>query len=113
MQEIPNSHLAANRRNTFVEGLSLLSSCKLITFDVPPRFFPCTTATLPAHPDDLVVEVSNPLVNYKKAEKEEDSAAKMQRLAEEMRFRIREAMAQRGGSEAFLHWLRNNGGKSA
>ena len=49
----------------------------------------------------------------KSAVKEEDSATKMQRLAEEMRFRIREAMAQRNGSEAFLHWLETGGGKKA
>jgi hypothetical protein len=45
--------------------------------------------------------------------KDEDSAARMQRLAEEMRFRLKEAMAQRGGSEAFLHWLRSDGVKKA
>jgi len=45
--------------------------------------------------------------------KEEDSAARVQRLAEEMRFRLKEAMAQRGGSEAFLHWLRSDGLKKA
>jgi hypothetical protein len=49
----------------------------------------------------------------KKAANQEDSAARMQRLAEEMRFRIMEATAQRGGSEAFLHWLRSDGGKKA
>jgi hypothetical protein len=59
------------------------------------------------------VEVSNKVVNEKKADKQEDSAAKMQRLAEEMRFRIKEAMAQRGGSEAFLHWLQSDGAKKA
>jgi hypothetical protein len=53
------------------------------------------------------------LVNEKKAAKEEDSAAKVQRLAEEMRFRLKESMAQRGGSEAFLHWLRTDDGKKA
>jgi hypothetical protein len=47
------------------------------------------------------------------AVKEEDSAAKVQRLAEEMRFRLKEAMAQRGGSEAFLNWLRSDGVKKA
>jgi hypothetical protein len=45
--------------------------------------------------------------------KEEDSAAKVQRLAEEMRFRLKEAMAQRGGSAAFLDWLRSDGFKKA
>lgn len=51
--------------------------------------------------------------NKKNVVKEEDSATRMQRLAEEMRFRIREAMAQRNGSEAFLHWLETDGGKKA
>jgi hypothetical protein len=53
------------------------------------------------------------LVNQMKTIKEEDSAARVQRLAEEMRFRLKEAMAQRGGSEAFLHWLRSDGMKKA
>jgi hypothetical protein len=48
----------------------------------------------------------------KNASKEEDSAAKAKRLAEQMRFRMKEAMAQRGGSEAFLHFLRSNGQKN-
>ena len=51
--------------------------------------------------------------NKKVAPKEEVSAVRMQRLAEEMRFRIRESMAQRGGSEAFLHWLRSDTSKQA
>lgn len=50
---------------------------------------------------------------HKKMAKEDDSAAKMRKLAEEMRFRLKEAMAQRGGSEAFLHWLRTDDGKKA
>lgn len=53
------------------------------------------------------------MVTEKKAAKEEDSAAQVQKLAEEMRFRIREAMAQRNGSEAFLHWLRSDGARKA
>jgi len=53
------------------------------------------------------------VVNNKNAAQEEDSAKKMQRLADEMRFRIREAMAQRGGSEAFLTWIRSDAGKQA
>jgi len=60
------------------------------------------------------------VVNIKKSAKEEDSpvnqqdsAARVQRLAEEMRFRLKEAMAQRGGSDAFLHWLRSDSGKKA
>jgi hypothetical protein len=60
------------------------------------------------------------VVNVKKSASEEDSeakqqdsAARVQRLAEEMRFRLKEAMAQHGGSDAFLHWLRSDGGKKA
>jgi len=60
------------------------------------------------------------VVKIKKSAKEEDSpvnqqdsAARVQRLAEEMRFRLKEAMAQHGGSDAFLHWLRSDGGKKA
>ncbi len=60
-----------------------------------------------------MAEVANPLVKEQKAEQEENSAVKMQRLAEERRFRLKEAMAQRGGGEAFLHWLRSNEGKQA
>jgi hypothetical protein len=47
----------------------------------------------------------------KKMARQDDSAAQVQRLAEQMRFRIKEAMAQRGGSEAFLRWLRTDDGK--
>jgi hypothetical protein len=53
------------------------------------------------------------LVSQIKTVKEEDSAARVKRLAEEMHFRLKEAMAQRGGSEAFLHWLRSDGVKKA
>jgi hypothetical protein len=65
-----------------------------------------------AHSDDLDVE-DRKLETEKKIAKEEDSAAKVQKLAEQMRFRLKEAMAQRGGSEAFLHWLQTDGGKKA
>jgi hypothetical protein len=58
------------------------------------------------------VEVSNLLDNDKKAPKEADSAAKAKQLAEKLRFRLKESMAQRGGSEDFLHWLRSDGKKS-
>lgn len=53
------------------------------------------------------------LDNEKKAATEEASAAKVQKLAEQMRFRLKEATAQRGGSEAFVHWLQTDGGKKA
>ena len=50
--------------------------------------------------------------NVKTAAKAGDSAAKAKQLAERLRFRLKEAMAQRGGSEAFLHWLRSEGEKN-
>jgi hypothetical protein len=40
-------------------------------------------------------------------------AARAKRSAEQLRFRLKEAMAQRGGSDAFLHWLSTDGGKRA
>lgn len=53
------------------------------------------------------------LDKVKKMAREEDSAAKVQKLAEQMRFRLKEAMAQRGRSDAFLHWLQSDGAKKA
>jgi hypothetical protein len=53
------------------------------------------------------------LENVKRAPKAEDSAAKAKKLAEQLRFRLKEAMAQRGGSAAFVHWLRSDGKKRA
>ena len=44
---------------------------------------------------------------------DENPAAKAKRLAEKLRFRLKEASAQRGGSEAFLHWLRSDAKKGA
>jgi hypothetical protein len=55
----------------------------------------------------------NPVVKEKSAVVQDDSAAKLQKLAEEKRFRQKEAMAQRGGSEAFLRWLRSDAVKKA
>jgi hypothetical protein len=52
------------------------------------------------------------LENSKVAVQQEDAAAKAKRLAEKLRFRMKEAMAQRGGSEAFLYWLRSGGQKN-
>jgi hypothetical protein len=49
------------------------------------------------------------LENVKRAPKAEDSAAKAKQLAEKLRFRLKEAMVQRGGSEEFVHWLRSDG----
>jgi hypothetical protein len=53
------------------------------------------------------------LENPKAAPKEADSAAKAKQLAEKLRFRLKESMAQRGGSAAFVHWLRSDGKKGA
>jgi hypothetical protein len=52
------------------------------------------------------------LENNKTKPNEENPAAKAKRLAENLRFRLKEASAQRGGSEAFLHWLRSDDKKS-
>jgi len=49
----------------------------------------------------------------KQVPRQEDSAARAKWLAEQLRFRLKEALAQRGGSEAFVHWLRSEGEKSA
>jgi hypothetical protein len=53
------------------------------------------------------------LENSKAKPNEENSAAKAKRLADKLRFRLKEASAQRGGSEAFLHWIRSDIGKEA
>jgi hypothetical protein len=47
--------------------------------------------------------------DVKKPPQEENPAARTKWLAEQMRFRLKEALAQRGGSEAFLHFLRSDG----
>jgi hypothetical protein len=64
-----------------------------------------------------VLEVGeHPLENLKMMDKRapqgENSAARAKRLAEQLRFKLREAMAQRGRPDAFLHWLRTDGGKN-
>jgi hypothetical protein len=51
--------------------------------------------------------------NKKIAVGDHDTAVQVQKLAEQMRFRLKEAMAQRGNSEAFLHWLRSSDAKNA
>jgi hypothetical protein len=55
----------------------------------------------------------NSLENVKIAPKAGDSAAKARELAEKLRFRLKEAMAQRGSSDAFLQWLRSDGKRGA
>lgn len=49
----------------------------------------------------------------KQAPEQDDSAARAKRLAEKLRFRLKEAMAQHGGSEAFLLWLRSEDEETA
>jgi hypothetical protein len=44
---------------------------------------------------------------------QENSAAKAKRMAEKLRFRLKESMAQQNGSAAFLHWLRAESEKRA
>ena len=51
--------------------------------------------------------------NVKTAPRAGDSAAKAKKLAEKLRFRLKEAMAQRGGSDAFVHWLRSDHDKAS
>jgi hypothetical protein len=57
--------------------------------------------------------LDNKRIAAEEAPKLEDSAARAKRLKDQLRFRMKEAMAQRGGSEAFLHWLRSGDGKHA
>jgi len=47
------------------------------------------------------------------APKRENPAAKAKRLAQQSRFWLKEATAQRGGSEDFLRWLSSEGAKHA
>jgi hypothetical protein len=49
----------------------------------------------------------------KKPARQENSAAQVQKLAEQMRFRLKEAAAQRGNSQAFLHWIQTGSAKKA
>jgi hypothetical protein len=54
---------------------------------------------------------NSPLENSKAKPINESPADTAKRLAEKLRFRLKEASAQRGGSEAFLHWLRSDAKK--
>lgn len=55
----------------------------------------------------------SPLDSLKSAPGADSSAAKAKQLAEKLRFRMKEAMAQRGGSEAFVRWLKSDGKRGA
>jgi hypothetical protein len=59
------------------------------------------------------ISLENSRTTADQAPKQKDSAIRAKRLAEHMRFRLKESMAQRGGSEAFLHWLRSDAQKQA
>jgi hypothetical protein len=47
------------------------------------------------------------------APKQTKPPVQAKRSAAQQRFRLKEAMAQRGGSAAFLHWLSTDSGKHA
>jgi hypothetical protein len=53
------------------------------------------------------------MISEKTAPPVKDSEARMKWIAEQMRFRLKEALAQRGGSDAFLHWLRADFNRNA
>ncbi|MGP8224616.1 MAG: hypothetical protein ACLQGT_00525 [Terracidiphilus sp.] len=57
--------------------------------------------------------LENSKMAAEEAPKQANPAARAKRSAEQLRFRLKEAMAQRGAPEAFLHWLRSDGGKRA
>jgi hypothetical protein len=57
--------------------------------------------------------LENTKMAVEEAPKQANQAAPARRSAEQLRFRLKEAMAQRGAPEAFLHWLRSDGGKHA
>jgi hypothetical protein len=57
--------------------------------------------------------LENSKIAAEEAPKKANPAARARRSAEQLRFRLKEAMAQRGAPEVFLHWLRSNGGKHA
>ena len=57
--------------------------------------------------------LENSKIAAEEAPKNVNPAARAKRTAEQLRFRLKEAMAQRGAPEVFLHWLRSNGEKHA
>jgi lipase chaperone LimK len=59
------------------------------------------------------ISLENIKVATKQAPKQEESSVKMKRLTEKLRFRMREAGAQRGRSDAFLHWLQTDSARKA
>ena len=57
--------------------------------------------------------LENSRIAVEEAPRKANPAARAKRTAEQLRFRLKEAMAQRGAPEVFLHWLRSNGEKHA
>jgi hypothetical protein len=57
--------------------------------------------------------LENSKMAAEEAPRQTNPAARAKRSAEQLRFRLKEAMAQRGAPEVFLHWLRSNGEKHA
>ena len=57
--------------------------------------------------------LENTKIAAEDAPKKANPAARAKRSAEQLRFRLKEAMAQRGAPEAFLHWLCSEEGKHA
>ncbi len=55
--------------------------------------------------------LGNSKIAADEAPRQAKPAARAKRSAEQLRFRLKEAMAQRGAPEVFLHWLRSNGEK--
>jgi hypothetical protein len=78
-----------------------------------PRLFAVSCVTTRLTYAENALWRNKRLENKNPVPKEEDSAAKAKQLAEKLRFRLKEASAQRGGSEAFLHWLRSDAKKGA
>jgi hypothetical protein len=68
---------------------------------------------IPSYPDENPMQRQTPLENSKTKPSEENSTANAKLLADKLRFRLKEASAQRGGSEAFLHWIRSDSKKEA
>lgn len=52
-----------------------------------------------------------PVIEKTEKEMQNEQAAKSRQRAEQLRFHLREAMAERKGTEAFLHYLRKDEAK--
>jgi hypothetical protein len=58
-------------------------------------------------------QLENSEMAPREAPKQEDSAIRAKRLAELVRVRLKEKLAQSAGAEPFLYWLRLDGAKNA